>query len=227
MDSGAGSGMAAREGLSVEQDYVARLARARIGLKLLLIPVGVLFVVLTIVYMARLGFLPLGEADEHAVHDWGNVRLPNALLAFNTLVLLISSATMEALRRASRRAVALVQVKSIPGVTLGEEKTRPWLAATVALGLLFLAGQWQAWRVLAQRGFYVATNPSSSFTYLLTGAHAVHLAGGIVGLLWVALPFWRNRAAEQRSIRIEMLAWYWHFMAVLWVYVLGLLEWGA
>jgi cytochrome c oxidase subunit 3 len=219
--------MAAGEGLTARQDYAARLARARIGLKLLLIPVGLLFVVLTVAYMARQGYLQLGEAEERPVHGWGSVRLPNALLAFNTSVLLISTLTMEALRRASRRAIALVQVKSIPGVSLGEEKRRPWLAATVALGLLFLAGQWQAWRVLAQRGFYVATNPSSSFTYLLTGVHAVHLAGGILGLLWIALPLWRRRAAEQRSIRIEMLAWYWHFMALLWIYVLGLLEWGG
>jgi len=219
--------MAAGEGLTVEQDYAARLALARTGLKLLLIPVGLLFVVLTVAYMARQGYLQLGEAEERPVHGWGSVRLPDALLAFNTFVLLVSSLTMEALRRASRRAVALFQVKSIPGVSLGEEKARPWLAATVVLGLLFLFGQWEAWRVLAQRGFYVATNPSSSFTYLLTATHAVHLFGGIVGLLWVALPVWRKRAAESRSIRIEMLAWYWHFMALLWVYVLGLLEWGG
>jgi len=81
--------------------------------------------------------------------------------------------------------------------------------------------------VLAQHGFYMSTNPSSSFTYLLTGTHAVHLAGGIVALLGVAMLSWRKQGAEQRSIRIEMLAWYWHFMALLWVYVLGLLEWGG
>jgi len=219
--------MAAGEELAAEQDYTERLARARTGLKLLLVPVGLLFVVLTFVFMARRGLIELGESEPRPVHGWGSIRLPNALLAFNTLVLLISSLSMEALRRASRRAAALAQVKTIPGVWVGEEKIRPWLAATVALGLVFLSGQWQAWRILAQRGFYISTNPSSSFTYLLTAAHAVHLAGGVVGLLWVALPLWRNRRPEQRSIRIEMLAWYWHFMALLWVYVLGLLEWGA
>jgi|GEM_PF-4761137 len=144
MDSGAGAGMAAGEVVSIEQDYRGRLARARVGLWIVLGAVGLLFAVLTIVYMARQGVLPLGEAEPHPVHGWGKVRLPSGLLAFNTLVLLISSFTMEALRRATRRAVALVQVKSIPGVSLGEEKTRPWLAATVGLGLLFLAGQLQA-----------------------------------------------------------------------------------
>ena len=227
MDSGADPRMAAGEVVSIEQDYGDRLARARVGLWIVLIAVGLLFAGLTVVYMARQGFLPLGEAEAHPVHGWGKVRLPNRLLVLNTVVLLISSLTMEALRRASRQAVALVQVKSIPGVSLGEEKTRPWLATTVGLGLLFLAGQLQAWRMLAQRGFYMATNPSSSFTYLLTGTHAVHLAGGIVALLWVGLLSWRKQGAEQRSIRIEMLAWYWHFMGLLWVYVLGLLEWGG
>ena len=219
--------MATGEGLTRAQDYTARLERARDGLKLVLIPVGLLFVVLTFVYMARLGLIPLGDSGAPAVRGWGHVRLPNGLLAVNTLVLLLSSICMEALRRSSRRSSALGQLETIPGVTLGKEKRPPWLAATVVLGLLFLGLQYQAWRILAARGFYIATNPISTFTYLLTATHAAHLAGGILGLLWLALPLWRKRDAERRSIRIEMLAWYWHFMALLWVYVLALLEWGA
>ena len=58
-----------------------------------------------------------------------------------------------------------------------------WLALTVFLGLSFLAGQWLAWRELAASGFYVATSPSSSFVYLLTGMHGIHLLGGVFALL--------------------------------------------
>ena len=226
MDAGAGTGMAAGKIANAEA-HAERLDRARLGLKLVLVPVGLLFVVLTVVYMVRHGLLSSGEAEEHPVRGWGKVRLPNGLFVFNTAVLLLSSMTMEGLRRASRRGIALAQVKSIPGVIVSEESTGPWLAATVGLGMLFLVGQWQAWRVLAQRGFYFSANPSSSFTYLLTGIHAVHLAGGILGLLWVAVSSWGKQSPESRSIRIEMLAWYWHFMALLWVYVLALLEWGG
>jgi len=65
------------------------------------------------------------------------------------------------------------------------EAFRGW-GLTVVLGLGFLVGQWMAWGELKARGFFVDTNPNSSFVYLLTAAHAVHLAGGILALLWRA-----------------------------------------
>jgi heme/copper-type cytochrome/quinol oxidase subunit 3 len=84
------------------------------------------------------------------------------------------------------RRAALAPLQSIPGISLGERKTFPWLGVTVVLGLGFLVGQWMAWGELKARGFFVNTNPNSSFVYLLTAAHAVHLAGGIIALLWAA-----------------------------------------
>ena len=95
---------------------------------------------------------------------------------------------------------------------------------TVALGLLFLYGQWMAWRQLAARGFYVSTTPSSSFVYLLTGTHAVHLMGGVFALLVAGVFALLRRPAATRSIVVDVSAWYWHFMAVLWVYIFCLLE---
>jgi cytochrome c oxidase subunit 3 len=114
-------------------------------------------------------------------------------------------------------------VKSIPGISLGEEKIFPWLGVTVVLGLGFLVGQWMAWGELQNRGFFVATNPRSSFVYLLTGTHAVHLAGGIVALLWALVTSLLRKPIEARSIVVDISAWYWHFMALLWIYVFALL----
>jgi cytochrome c oxidase subunit 3 len=118
---------------------------------------------------------------------------------------------------------ALSPVKSIPGVSLGEEKRFPWLGVTVILGLGFLAGQWMAWSELHNRGFYVATNPSSSFVFLLTAAHGVHLLGGIIALLWAAVTSLLRKPIEARRIVVDVTAWYWHFMALLWIYVFALL----
>ena len=100
----------------------------------------------------------------------------------------------------------------------------PWLPVTIALGLLFLFGQWMAWKQLQAAGFYVATTPSSSFVYLLTGAHAVHLMGGVVALLAAGVLALLHRRLTTQSIVVDIAAWYWHFMAVLWVYILCLLE---
>ena len=91
------------------------------------------------------------------------------------------------------------------------------------LGFGFLAGQWLAWGELHNRGFYMSTNPSSSFAFLLTVAHAVHLAGGILALLWAASATLRHKPPEARRIVVDISAWYWHFMLVLWVYIFALL----
>ena len=98
------------------------------------------------------------------------------------------------------------------------------VALTVLLGICFLTGQWMAWRQLAVSGFYVATSPSSSFIYLLTGAHAIHLMGGVLALFVSVGAAMLRRPAGTRRILVDVTAWYWHFMAILWVYILCLLE---
>ena len=130
---------------------------------------------------------------------------------------------MEGARRDIARRTALAPVRSIPGVSLGDERSFPWLGATVILGLGFLVGQWMAWGELRARGFLVSTNPDSSFVYLLTAAHAVHLMGGIIALLWAGITSLQQKPIEGRRIVVDVAAWYWHFMAVLWIYVFALL----
>jgi len=131
--------------------------------------------------------------------------------------------TMEKARRDIARGAALAPVRSIPGVSLGEEKSFPWLSVTVVLGFGFLIGQWMAWGELRGRGFFVNTNPDSSFIYLLTAAHAVHLAGGVIALLWAGATSLLHRPIEGRRIVVDVTAWYWHFMALLWIYIFALL----
>ena len=217
-----GGGGDGRGGWSPE--YAQRLRRARLGLAVLIAPIVMLFVSLTSAYIVRQGLPTFDDASRNYVRDWGEVNLPLYLLVVNTVVLLASSVTIEGARRDITRQVALAPVKSIPGVSLGKERSFPWLGVTVVLGTGFLVGQWLAWRELANRGFYVATNPNSSFVYLLTGVHAVHLAGGIVALLWAAYASLRSKPVESRRIVIDIAAWYWHFMALLWIYVFALLE---
>jgi cytochrome c oxidase subunit 3 len=205
-------------------DYGARLRRARLGLAVAIAPIVMLFVSLTSAYIVRQGLPTFDDRSSSYVKDWGEVSLPTLLLAINTVVLLVSSLAMEFARRKITRQAALAPVKSIPGASLGNERGFPWLGVTVILGMGFLAGQWMAWRELQNRGFYVATTASSSFTYLLTGTHAVHLAGGILALLWAASTALLHRPIEARRIAVDVTAWYWHFMALLWIYVFALLE---
>jgi cytochrome c oxidase subunit 3 len=142
--------------------------------------------------------------------DWVPVRLPGVLW-FNTVVLLASSFTLEQARR------ELAQ-------TFFARFGKLWLATTV-LGTLFLAGQLVAWRQLAAQGVYMASNPASSFFYIFTGAHGVHLLGGVAVLLFVLLRnFEKSRISV--SVAAEITSYYWHFMDGLWVFLLALLYLG-
>jgi cytochrome c oxidase subunit III len=205
-------------------DYRGRLRRARLGLAVALTPIIMLFVSFTSAYVVRQGLPTLDDSTGTYVSDWFSVNLPLAILAINTLVLLISSITMELARRRSASRAVLNPIGSIPGISIGKERGFPWLALTVALGMMFLAGQWLAWRQLAAHGFYVASTPSSSFVYLLTGAHAVHLAGGVLALLYASTVALVRKSPESRFIVVDTAAWYWHFMALLWIYIFALLE---
>lgn len=204
-------------------NYGARLRRARLGLICGIATVSMIFVSLTSAYVVRRGLPTFGDSSRTYFRDWGTVQLPWLLLAINTGLLLLSSFTMEGARRDITRRAALAPVKSIPGISLGEERNFPWLGVTILLGFGFLVGQWFAWGELRARGFLVDTNPDSSFVYLLTAAHAAHLAGGMVALLWAGVSSLQHRPIEGRRILVDVAAWYWHFMAALWIYVFALL----
>jgi cytochrome c oxidase subunit 3 len=124
------------------------------------------------------------------------------------VVLVLSSVTLEAARRRLRGW-------DLPG-------TQAWMAGTGVLGALFLAGQVAAWRELAAQGVFLASNPHSSFFYVLTGLHALHLLGGLV---WFTVSLWRLRhlAYTPGSDALGLFATYWHFLTVLWVYLFSLL----
>jgi cytochrome c oxidase subunit 3 len=200
-----------------------RLRRARLGLSVGLVGIVMVFVSFTSAYIVRQGLPTLDPRTNTLVYDWFPLLLP-ALLFFNTGVLLLSSVTMELARRQVTRDTQLTRVAAIPGVFAGRERTIFWLTFTVGLGLSFLGGQWIVWRELAASGFYVATSPSSSFVYLLTGMHGVHLLGGIFALMVACAAMLFRRPLESRMVVLDVTGWYWHFMALLWIYILCLLE---
>jgi len=219
-----GGGGGGNSGGSGAFDYGERLRRARLGLVLGLTAVIMLFVGFTSALLVRKG-LPSFDAQTNTYsRDWVTVYLPWTLLVINTAVLLISSVTMELARRAIIRKAALAPVKSIPGVSLGEETNFPWLGSTVVLGLGFLVGQFLVYHILQERHIFVNRGPSSSFAYLLFGTHAVHLAGGVIALMYAACTSWLlHKPVEAQRIAIDVTAWYWHFMALLWMYIMVLL----
>src|SRR6202140_5754620 len=146
-----------------------------------------------------------------ASNDWRHITLPSVLF-LSTMLLVASSVTLEVARR---RVAAYMG-----GVQSQVASSRLWLYVTLGLGLLFVAGQYMAWLQLRSQGLYLATNPNSSFFYVFTAMHALHVLGGLAGLLRVirklGLGTLRRSTLNAGSI-------YWHFMGVLWIYLFLLL----
>jgi cytochrome c oxidase subunit III len=143
--------------------------------------------------------------------DWRSFKLPS-ILFFNTLILFASSATLEV----SRRRIAAF----MGNLQAHVKSPARWLYVTLSLGILFVVGQYVAWSQLRAEGLYLATNPSSSFFYVLTVTHAVHVLGGLGGLVYVIR---RLGESSLRRSTLNAAARYWHFMDLLWLYLLLLL----
>jgi cytochrome c oxidase subunit 3 len=203
--------------------FDVRLRRARLGMVAAMTAIVMVFVSFTSAYLVRQGLPTLDLHTNTLVSDWIPVPLPRLLL-INTFVLLLSTITMELARRQTAREAELTQVAAVPEVALKQETGIQWLGLTVLLGFTFLTGQWMAWRELAAHGFYVDTSPSSSFIYLLTGTHGVHLLGGVLALVAAGGASLLRKPVASRLVVLDVTGWYWHFMAFLWIYILCLLE---
>jgi cytochrome c oxidase subunit 3 len=105
------------------------------------------------------------------------------------------------------------------------KRTLPWLAATLVLGGLFVAGQWTGWTQLSVQGFsfdHLAT-PAVYFFYIITGFHAAFLLLGILALAASLGLLGLLRKVEYRQIAVDSLAWYWHTMGLVWLALFALL----
>ena len=176
--------------------------RYRIGMWVGLASILMLFTALSSAYIVRAA----------SSSDWQPLNMPRILL-LSTALIVVSSGTLEAARRKLKDTVS--------------NSHRPWLLVTVALGIGFLVSQLLAWRQLVAQGVYISGNPHSSFFYVLTAAHAVHLLGGLAALGYLSL---RHRAPSDNAEAVlkaqagaDAVTLYWHFMDFLWVYLFVLL----
>lgn len=144
-------------------------------------------------------------ATNHAI-EWRPFALP-VQVWISTALILISSAVYH------RGKVALDNYE--------RRTAKKWLTATTILGAAFISSQLLAWLELSRRGLYLSANPYAGFFYILTGVHAVHVLGGIIALGSVVLKSWNPVGSDQEWFRLrslgQVVGWYWHFMAGVWV----------
>lgn len=166
-----------------------------------------LYAFLVSVVMFFAGFTSAMVVRRGGAKDWKPVPMPD-ILWVNTSILAVSSVLAEKARRDLRNG----------------DRTRfsvTWSLATL-VGCAFVAGQILLWRQLKDAGVYMAANASGAFFYVGTIAHAVHLAGGLGAMLYLCYRAWRLQLGPGRRTAVDVTTIYWHFLGVLWVYLLVL-----
>ena len=170
---------------------------AKIGLGVFAAVVGALFALILTAYLMRT-----------QLADWTPLPKP-PLLWVNSGVLILSSAGLQWARDASDRG-DMEDIKA--GLRVGG------LAA-----IAFLGGQIVVWRQLVSAGYFVATSPASSFFYLITAMHGLHLLGGVMALTWTVGKVHRRCAAKEVRLSVELCALYWYFLLLVWFFCFSLL----
>lgn len=174
---------------------------AKVGLIVFLAVAGCLFSLLVAAFFMRM------ESP-----DWRTPPAP-AILWFNTLVLLASSAALQAAYFAAKAEEL--------------ERMRQLLLAAGAGATVFLLGQAWAWREMEASGFYAASNAANAFFYLLTGTHALHLFGGLVALARTSVKAVAAVKAAAVATSVELCAIYWHFLLLVWLLMFAMLSGAA
>jgi cytochrome c oxidase subunit 3 len=180
-------------------DPTLRENQLRLGLWMFLATVTMLFAAFTSAYIVR-----------RSGSDWRHVALP-PILWLNTLILAASSIAVEAANRYGLH--------------------RRWRASTaafalaLAFGVAFLAGQAAAWFQLVAAGVYLPSSPHSSFFYMLTGAHGVHVIAALAVLTW-GLVNTRSPARDERAwaVRTELCRTFWHYLGGVWIFLFALVS---
>jgi cytochrome c oxidase subunit III len=140
--------------------------------------------------------------------DWRSPPLPS-ILWFNTAVLVLGSALLQIAASAAKQG-NLARMRSA-------------LASGGAVSLVFLFGQFWAWREMIAGRYYASENPANAFFFLITGVHALHLIGGLVALARATEKAWRQESVQAASATVELCAIYWHFLLAVWLLLLALL----
>jgi cytochrome c oxidase subunit III len=170
-----------------------------------------IWVVLASITMTFAAFTSALIVRQGGANDWHHFTLP-PILYLNSLIIIASSFTLEIAKK--RITIFMASTRT------NEETPARWLYITLFLGLLFVAGQTYAWLQLKSQGFGLSSNVSYSFFYVLTVAHALHVLGGLGGLIRVIGKL-NHLTLKRATLNASTL--YWHFMGALWLYLLLLL----
>jgi cytochrome c oxidase subunit 3 len=141
---------------------------------------------------------------------WTNFQVPVAFW-YSTTVILISSLTMQ-LSLKSFRERSMIKYKKLIGVT-------------ACLGLVFMLLQFVGFRHLWINGMVLKGSGAAQFLYIIAGLHVLHVLGGVIALLTLFVRSGNARIKSYNSVPVEVVATYWHFVDILWIYLFIFFLW--
>jgi cytochrome c oxidase subunit 3 len=136
---------------------------------------------------------------------WTSFQVPVAFW-YSTAIILISSLTMH-LSLKSFRERAMIKYKN-------------GIAVTALLGLVFMLLQYVGFRHLWTNGMVLRGSGAAQFLYIIAGLHALHVLGGVIALLSLFIRSRNARIRSYNTVPVEVVATYWHFVDILWIYLL-------
>ena len=138
-----------------------------------------------------------------AYGDWRVLPEP-PLLWINTAVLIISSILFQKTKNLSNK--------------FNFKNAKYYLMAAGFSAILFIAGQFTVWNELASYGYFVDSNASFAFFYMLTGLHMVHMLGGLVVWTWSMTQIYKTDLSYRKlKSTISSTAIYWHYLLAVWL----------
>jgi cytochrome c oxidase subunit 3 len=154
------------------------------------------------------GALTSAYIVKQGASNWFNIKVPS-IFFLSTFVIIASSVTLHLARNAFRNE------------NFGKYKL--FLILTAVLAISFIGVQYSGWSQMFKSGIDLKANVAGSFFYLITGAHAAHLIGGFGALAATLINacILPKKINDNRKTKVEMLLHYWHFMGILWIYLLG------
>ncbi|WP_324757266.1 cytochrome c oxidase subunit 3 [Haloarcula sp. GH36] len=148
---------------------------------------------------------------------WTSMAIPEvfgSLVIVNTVILLISSGTLHFSHVALRKG--------------NHERFLQWLAVTLLLGVVFIGGQiYEYYEFIVHEGFTITGGAYASAFYGLTGLHGLHVSLGAVLLGIVFVRGYYGQYSAERHTSVSTASMYWHFVDVVWVFLVVVLYMGA
>jgi cytochrome c oxidase subunit 3 len=137
--------------------------------------------------------------------NWVDVKTPDWFW-YSTLTILVSSITIQmALRAFKQRSM---------------QQYRTLLAVTLVLGIVFIIFQWTGFQWMWTHGVKFEGAGAGQFLFIIAGLHAIHVVGGVIALLVILLKAYFGKVKSYNSVPVEIMSTYWHFVDLLWIYLL-------